>query len=388
MKKRTKANRQKLNNLLILLLLTAVLLVMSTYAWFTANRTVNIDSIDVKVSTSNGLQISANAIDWGTILTKEDIAGAIDNGYGGACNQLPIAMAPVSTTLSINGNRLEMFYGDVFADMDASSANYGKYMINSIKRPNGLTDETATANGITDRLQEQDSSKITTKGEYDKGYYIAFDIFIKSGNDAQDFYMSGNVNEVTPTGGKDELGNDIYQLVTTEKGIANAARVALLQGSNIESSADASAMQALATNKAAYMWEPNSDYHTTHGIENGIGLGWITSTSHVANSNNQPVIEYSGLNSEFTDDILLENATEATDSTKFKKVTPEWATKKAETKPSNKMPEYEAGVGIKAGVTKYRVYMWVEGQDIDCENFASGTYLQYNLSFSLDPYNP
>ena len=45
------------------------------------------------------------------------------------------------------------------------------------------------------------------------------------------------------------------------------------------------------------------------------------------------------------------------------------------------------GTALASGITKYRIYMWVEGQDIDCENFASGTYLQYNLSFSLDPYS-
>ena len=38
------------------------------------------------------------------------------------------------------------------------------------------------------------------------------------------------------------------------------------------------------------------------------------------------------------------------------------------------------------GITKLRIYMWVEGQDIDAENFASGSFVEYNLSFSLEPY--
>jgi hypothetical protein len=41
--------------------------------------------------------------------------------------------------------------------------------------------------------------------------------------------------------------------------------------------------------------------------------------------------------------------------------------------------------GLAAGITKYRIYLWVEGQDVDCENNASGTDIQYDLSFSLDP---
>ena len=386
MKKRSKASKQRLNNLLILLLLTATLLVMSTYAWFTANRTVNIDSIDVKVSTSSGLQISADGIDWKTVLTKADLSDAY-NTYPAAANQLPESMAPVSTALNVVGNRLAMFYGSVEADMQTGSPTYGEYVLKSIKTASGLTAESAALNGISgDYTQEFDSHLITTKGEYDKGYYIAFDVFVKSGNAATAFYMSGNVNEVEPTGNKDAQGNDIYQTVTNEKGIANAARVALIKGGNTGSSDTVGNIQALPTNGTVLMWEPNSDYHTTHGIDNGISLGWISGATHQANTANQPVINYDGITSAFSDAVLLKNATAATDPTKFKSVTPTWTTKKAETKPSLTMPATD-GTALASGITKYRIYMWVEGQDIDCENFASGTYLQYNLSFSLDPYS-
>ena len=39
---------------------------------------------------------------------------------------------------------------------------------------------------------------------------------------------------------------------------------------------------------------------------------------------------------------------------------------------------------LQPGVTKYRVYMWVEGQDVDCENNASNAFLTYNIGLSLD----
>ena len=35
-----------------------------------------------------------------------------------------------------------------------------------------------------------------------------------------------------------------------------------------------------------------------------------------------------------------------------------------------------------AGVTKYRIYMWVEGQDIDCENNATGSEISYKVVLS------
>ena len=73
-----KRNKRKNNTRysLLLLLLLLVFLIVSTYAWFTANQTVTISTLDVNVQTSNGLQISADAINWKTILQKEDITGA------------------------------------------------------------------------------------------------------------------------------------------------------------------------------------------------------------------------------------------------------------------------------------------------------------------------
>ena len=37
---------------------------------------------------------------------------------------------------------------------------------------------------------------------------------------------------------------------------------------------------------------------------------------------------------------------------------------------------------LEKGVTKVRVYMWVEGQDVDCENNASGGQISFTLQFA------
>ena len=73
MKKKTKVSKKKLDSLLLVLLLTAVLLIMSTYAWFTANRTVSIGNLDVRIEKQSGLQISADAEYWKTVLELKDI---------------------------------------------------------------------------------------------------------------------------------------------------------------------------------------------------------------------------------------------------------------------------------------------------------------------------
>ena len=58
----------------------------------------------------------------------------------------------------------------------------------------------------------------------------------------------------------------------------------------------------------------------------------------------------------------------------FEKVLPKW-----------KIPTAGQQVtfdNLAAGVTKVRVYMWIEGQDVDCENMASGTNVNFNVQFS------
>ena len=40
---------------------------------------------------------------------------------------------------------------------------------------------------------------------------------------------------------------------------------------------------------------------------------------------------------------------------------------------------------LNKGITKIRVYMWIEGQDVDCENDASVGNISLNLQFSKNP---
>jgi len=53
---------------IILLLLTAIFLVVSTYAWFTTNITVRVDTLDIYVEAGEGLQISLDGLYWKTVI--------------------------------------------------------------------------------------------------------------------------------------------------------------------------------------------------------------------------------------------------------------------------------------------------------------------------------
>ena len=38
---------------------------------------------------------------------------------------------------------------------------------------------------------------------------------------------------------------------------------------------------------------------------------------------------------------------------------------------------------LKAGITKVRMYMWIEGQDVDCEDDASGLNIAFDLQLTV-----
>lgn len=72
---------------------------------------------------------------------------------------------------------------------------------------------------------------------------------------------------------------------------------------------------------------------------------------------------------------MLGNATEENNGAKFKTVTPSKSTKAG----------FDTNVELftlSKGITKIRMYMWVEGQDVDCENNASGGNISFDLKIS------
>jgi len=357
MSRKTKASKKRLNDLLLILLLTAVLLIMSTYAWFTANRTVRIDSIDVEVATSSGLQISANGKDWKMIIDKQNILDAYQDYEVTPVNQLPALMAPVSSALELdNSGHIKMFYGKVEAVDDED-----QYLLTSTLQ--------------TDVESSTVSEDDLKANEYAKGYYMAFDVYLKVEADAENLYMSGTVEEPVDVG-------------ETKKGLENAARVALVKcvDDEIEATdATLSNIQGISTaGGKVFMWEPNADVHTQNGVNNAIQLGWFAAGG-LGLADNDP-IAYSGIKQEF-EDVELERALASDDDygSNFTVIQDNtdtdntiWQTDAGE------VPSFEIG-GLKAGISKLRVYFWIEGQDIDCENNASGTDVQFALKFSLDP---
>lgn len=332
-------NKKKLLSAFLMLLITAVALTTASYAWFTENTTVTVSDLDVQVDATNGIQISTDGITWKTSIATTDITSgysftAADESTVTDTNQLPSKLVAVSsggvvtTTAGVNKGKLELFRGAI--------------------------DSTTGTNYLT--------SEATREAKGTSGDFIVFDLFIQTTID-EDVYLSTGSNVVAKQG-------------TQDKGLKNAARVAFLNEGTVAvgSSQEAITTQSGAT--TAWIWEPNSDFHTAAGIANYVSVygntGVPTSTTIMAN--------YPAFIAAFAvgDHVPL-SANATTHATDFATVTPDLKTPVIIAASSHL---FAAATKIPAGVTKLRIYMWVEGQDIDCENNASGTDITFKLQLS------
>ena len=72
-KKKDKRRRRKILLALLLVVFTGIILTANTYAWFTSNKTITVEAIDVQVATANGIQVSVDGVNWKTIITNADL---------------------------------------------------------------------------------------------------------------------------------------------------------------------------------------------------------------------------------------------------------------------------------------------------------------------------
>lgn len=324
-------NKRNLFIAILMILCTGIVLTVTTYAWFTANRNVTVDGIDVNVAAVQGLQLSVDAQNWKAAVDRYDIIGAEWDENAGlrVTNHVPENMVPVSTVGTITDGKMEMFKGTILTDS-------GNYILTA------------------DRVNE---SKDTTE-------FVAFDLFFQYfGEDTTPVALSLTDSSVS------SLGN---------RGIQNAARVAFIKLGHAATGTAAKDLQALNTVTEKKIWEPNSDTHTLSGQKNALDVYGknVTETS-------PDRLSYLGVKLLFSSDYKMPlSPTTEEQLSYFEEVkTIEDGGILFATKANNVNPGEI--FTLEPGVTKIRFYMWVEGQDVDCENNASGDQLTYSLKFSI-----
>ncbi len=299
-----------------MLIVSAIVLTSSTFAWFSMSKEASVDSMDLTVSSPEGIQISANASAWTASLSVDEI---FDNdpattsrydAYEGNNNLYPADLIPVSGA----------FAG---ADSATGYANFFKATLDDAGK--------ATVSGVTQSKDSQDAAGL-----------IAFDLFFKVAEPQTVKFATSTFKD------------------NSNSKILSALRVAFTPLGTVAIGTDAATVQALNKFTAAktVSYEVDSLNRSDDATALGIASGKLTTEYLYSTGGNGRTA---------TNGVLVGSGTGMSG-----------------TSVTDQSADSEKAFNLSAGITKMRVYIWVEGQDVDCLNSVAGAALTAALKFTID----
>lgn len=369
---------QKLNNLLTLIVVFffGVLLIFSTYAWLSTALNVKVRNFTMKVSQNSGLTISLDGIHFGSYvdISSEILIEQLVETYPTNTSQWAGAgMIPVSSP----GIR------------DANSPRFDIYASGGV-RYKGRTKE----NGfVTTQLAEE-------IGRTEFNRFIAFDIFLKNqtGSPVSDNLYLNNMTYIEMQADVDDGmfdddefdDEDDYEEEEDEddnsdglhdsedkntlemRGLVNSIRLGFVKIGTVPIKSPVETIQNVECNNrcSAVIYEPHSTQHTTLSITRAQKFG-VT----LIDGERFPTYAFKTEGGP----IYIKNAISGSpllDPNYF--VFQQTIKEEDFTRPIFELPD---------GITKIRVYLWVEGQDIDSlETNSHGAQLAVSIDLSKDTH--
>lgn len=301
-----------------MLIVSAIVLTSSTFAWFSMSKKASVDAMDLTVSSPEGIQISANASTWTASLSIDEIFDTDDtttsryDAYTGNRNLYPADLIPVSSC----------FYD---ANSTTGDVNFYKTTLND------------SGNASTVSVDQ-------SAGNDDNAGLVAFDLFFKVAQQTKvyfgtsEFTDPGNTDILTALRvgftplGNVAIGTPASQITGLNSFTRSASNNIVYEVDAINRSADALADgQTTGVIPTRYIFNASASGSTTGGILTG---GMI-------NNSNAKIV---------TDQAAAS----------------------------------DKSFTLNAGITKMRVYIWVEGQDVDCRNSIAGAAFTAALNFTID----
>lgn len=374
MGRRSRKSKRRMNSLFMSLLLTAILLIMSTYAWFSANRQVEINGITAKVRAAEGLQISLDGVSWDTAVTVNKAALV---ALTSTVNKVAWAdkLEPVSCdgTYNTTSGELNFYYGEVSPD-GTILKNVG-----------------STSSALTTSVEEGAAGNTGPTNKY-----IAFDIYLKNSSSRTNDYMNlanGSSIAINATEGQPNTG------------LEYSVRTAIEFYSNTATFTDSQSVingKTFGTPQIA-IWEPNYDQHIAEiqrvdSRINNTTQAWNTlAMNNTADGKNIQGINVgeSAIGSalavtlDANGNVLSDPAGVAGTYMTIPNTIQTAGSLQADTPLYNVngtgSTTYQIAIAGNA-ITKARVYIWLEGQDPDCQDTAStGKAFDLKINLSKDP---
>lgn len=351
---RSKKNKKKseMNAMFFIILLALVIFIISTYAWFSTQRNVSITNLNGTVEVAEGLEISLDAENWsnGLVLGEEEgQLDIIDDAYAENKNLKPSEMLPVSTLGLVTGQQqdLQMLRGKITNSIQLSDI---KAMVETETNP--------------------DSD--TFPG------YFAFDVFLKNSS------KQDSLDDVLQLNYDSSL--EIMETDKSSTGLQNTARVAFAKYSG---TSDVMADQATILKETAgigvgagtsyitdvAIWEPNSNDHVDYIVQNnnkitGAGASFNATTkmdTYALKSSSigqtiADIYKWDGSESNLSKQNVLQTTKTSTEDYSISEGVQNLVS----------TTDGSTTFGIAPNkISRIRIYLWLEGQDVDCINYAS-----------------
>ena len=182
-------SKKPIGKLLTLVAFTAIMLISSTYAWFSAQKTVRISNLEGKVNVAEGLEISLDAEHWSQEINFEDydtsasgiaVYGTRADGtslaqqYGSVVhNQLPSELIPVSTTAT--GATYESDGETIKTEANGIGLNDIAFYMGEVQTTGTQSDTITSLKSIIQA--DEDIESATTDGY---AGYFAIDLFLRN----------------------------------------------------------------------------------------------------------------------------------------------------------------------------------------------------------------
>lgn len=288
-----------------MLIVSAIVLTSSTFAWFSMAKRVEVETMQLNITSPEGIQISANTNAFTTALTMDDFTGDSSTRFVADTdntNHFPEVLSPSSSRFYVGPGTLPTFY--------SGSIN--------------------------------DQNKITlAKVEDATSGYVVFDLFVKLGT-AQKVYW-----------GESTITCDDNADVPT------AMRIAMVNCGSGDKTAAKTVTSKIARyggNNTICIFEPDAYNHTD---ASGKADGAKVATSPISSPANNVT---PGGGNIITDSAYLGG----------------YGCAQADEKTTD-----SAWFDGAEGINRIRVYIWVEGQDVDCANDVAGSTIDVNLVLTI-----
>lgn len=301
-----------------MLIVSAIVLTSSTFAWFSMAKSVDVETMQLNITSPEGIQISANTSAFTTKLNIQDFDPQgdytsrfmVDRSVT-TMNHVPEELSPSSCAFFVQTGQLPTFYsGSINSEGKAS----------------------------------------VTKATDGTGKYVVFDLFVKLGSATEVYWGDSTItckdNKDVPTAMRIAMVNcGSGEKGTVEQTTSYITYYGVDNGNKVNS---------------IVVYEPDGRNHTESAIAAGAtaGVAYTTRPVHTGYSGVTPVSKTSIIdNDSFTDTLKCKNYNEtAKDSVFFKGA---------------------------VGINRIRVYIWMEGQDIDCANDVAGSQIEVNLNLNI-----